>query len=144
VKYGDKTRSEIVFDLCEQVNNTRNGDKGRSEIVFDLYLNEKLRHLTEQDRNKLEPILRLYFHIFYQEGSSAIGCTSAVKHKIDTGDAQPIRKTPYRTPHALKPVVEEHIKDIVAVEEDHRGETAPEESDVTSITIGRKGTTVYC
>jgi hypothetical protein len=33
---------------------------------------------------------------------------------------------------------------IVTVEEDYRGGTASEESDVTSITIGRKGTAVYC
>jgi hypothetical protein len=36
-----------------------------------------------------------------------------VRHKIDTGDAQPIKGNPYRTPHALKLVVEEHIKDIL-------------------------------
>jgi hypothetical protein len=32
----------------------------------------------------------------------------------------------------------------VAVEEDHRGGIVSQESDVTSITIGRKGTVVYC
>jgi hypothetical protein len=57
--------------------------------------------------------LRKYSHIFYQEGSSAIGCTSTVKHKINTGDAQPIKKTPNRIPHALKPVVEEHVEDML-------------------------------
>jgi hypothetical protein len=57
--------------------------------------------------------LRKYSHIFYQEVSSEIGCTNAVKHKIDTRDAQPIKKTPYRTPHALKPVVEENIKGML-------------------------------
>jgi hypothetical protein len=36
------------------------------------------------------------------------------------------------------------IHPIVTVEEDYRGGTASEESDVTSITIGRKGTAVYC
>jgi hypothetical protein len=102
-------RVQGVLELRE----TEKGDKGRSEITFELYLNEKLGHLTEQDRSKLELILRKYCHIFYQEDSSAIRCTSTVKHKIDTGDAQPIKKTPYRTPHALKPVVEEHIKDML-------------------------------
>jgi hypothetical protein len=91
----------------------RNGDKGRSETVFRLYLNEKLGHLIAQDRNKLEPVLRKYSHIFYQEGSSAIACTGVVKHKINTGDVQPIKRTPYQTPHALKPVVEEHIEDML-------------------------------
>jgi hypothetical protein len=112
---GDKNkgRDEIGRDPYDDVNNMKYGDKRRSEIVFDLYLNEKLGHLTEQDRNKLEPILKKYSHIFYQEGSSAIGCTSTVKHKINTGDAQPIKKTPYRIPHALKPVVEEHVEDML-------------------------------
>jgi hypothetical protein len=90
-----------------------NGDKGQSEIVFELYLNEKLGHLTAQDRNKLEPVLRKYNHIFYQKGSSGIGCTGVVKHKINTGDVQPIKRTQYRTPHASKPVVEEHIEDML-------------------------------
>jgi hypothetical protein len=133
----DKGRSETVFDPHEQVKNIKNGDKWRSEIVFELYLNEKLRHLTEKDRNILEPILRKYYHIFYQEGSSEIGCTSAVKHKIDTGDAQPIRKTPYRTPHALKPVVEEHIKDML-----HKGIIEPSMSPwSSSIVLVKKKTT---
>ena len=42
-----------------------------------------------------------------------LGCTIQVEHIIETGDAQPIKKTPYRTPHALKPVVEEHIHDML-------------------------------
>jgi hypothetical protein len=107
-----------------------------SEIIFDLYLDEKLGHLSGQNRCKLEPILRKY-HIFYQEGSSAIGCTSVVKHKIDTGDAQPIRKTVYRTPHALKPVGEEHIRDML-----HKGITEPSISPrSSSIVLVKKKTT---
>jgi hypothetical protein len=36
-----------------------------------------------------------------------------VKHNIETGDSQPIKKAPYRTTHALKPVVEDHIDDML-------------------------------
>jgi hypothetical protein len=112
--------------------------KWRSEIVFDLYLNEKLGHLAEKDRSILEPILKKYYHIFYQEGSSRIGCTSAVKHKIDTGDGQPIRKTPYRIPHALKPVVEEHIKDMP-----NKGIIEPSMSPWSSSIVLVKKKTIY-
>jgi hypothetical protein len=119
------------------IRNVKNGDKRRSEIAFDLYLNEKLVHLSEQDRNKLEPILRKYYHILYQECSSAVGCTSTVKHRIDTEDAQPIKKTPYRTPHALKPVVEEHVKDML-----HKGIIEPSMSPwSSSIVLVNKKTT---
>ena len=46
-------------------------------------------------------------------GSKDLGCTSQIEHSIDTGEARPIKKNPYRTPHALKPVVEEHIDDML-------------------------------
>jgi hypothetical protein len=36
-----------------------------------------------------------------------------VEHSIETGDARPIKRNPYRTPHALKPVVDEHIDDML-------------------------------
>ena len=36
-----------------------------------------------------------------------------MEHAIDTGDARPIKRNPYRTPHALKPVVEGHIDDML-------------------------------
>ena len=36
-----------------------------------------------------------------------------MEHAIETGDARPIKRSPYRTPHALKPVVEIHIDDTL-------------------------------
>ena len=39
--------------------------------------------------------------------------TSHVEHSRETGDATLIKKNPYRTPHALKPVVDEHIDDML-------------------------------
>ena len=54
-------------------------------------------------------MLRRYEHLFYELKSRKLGCTSQVEHSIETGDARPIKKNPYRIPHALKPVVGEHI-----------------------------------
>ena len=45
-----------------------------------------------------------------------MGCTSQVEHSIETGDAKPIKRHPYRIPHALKPVVDEHIDDMIKKE----------------------------
>jgi len=61
----------------------------------------------------LEPVLRKYEHLIYGLESTELGCTSQVEHSIDTGKAKPIKKNPYRTPHALKPFVDDHIDDML-------------------------------
>jgi hypothetical protein len=77
---------------------------------FKKYIEEKLAHLNKEDQRD---VLWKYKHLFYGVGSRELGCTSQVKHSIDTGDAKPIKRNPYRIPHALKPVVEEHIDDML-------------------------------
>ena len=52
---------------------------------FDEYLNEKLVHLKNKERQILEPVLRRYCHLFYGIGSPDIGCTSQVQHTIEQG-----------------------------------------------------------
>ena len=76
---------------------------------FDTYLLDKLMHLDKKEQCILEPVLWKYKHLYYGLGSAELGSTSQVEHSIETGDARPIKKNPYRTPHDLKPVVEEHI-----------------------------------
>jgi hypothetical protein len=80
---------------------------------FENYLREKLTHLPMKDRRVLAPVLRQYKHFFYGMGSVELGSTSQVEHSIETGDARPIKSNPYRTPHALKPVLEEHIREML-------------------------------
>jgi len=74
---------------------------------------KKLTRLDRKDRNNLEAVLRQYEHLFYGLGSRELGCTSQIEHSIETGNARPIKKSPYRIPHALKPVVDEHIDDML-------------------------------
>jgi hypothetical protein len=80
---------------------------------FEKYLKEKLTHLEKKDRKILEAVLRRYKHLFYRLGSKKLGCTSQIEHSIETGDARPIKKCPYRISHASKPVVDEHIEDML-------------------------------
>ena len=42
-----------------------------------------------------------------------MGCTSQVPHVIETEDSRPVKRNPYRIPHALKPVVGEHIHEML-------------------------------
>jgi len=68
-----------------------------------------MTHLDKKDRNISEAVLRRYEHLFYGLGSRELWCTSQIEHSIETGDARPIKKSPYKIPDALKPVVDEHI-----------------------------------
>ena len=69
---------------------------------FDEYLQDKLKHLDKKERSILEPVLRKYKNVFYGLGSTELGSSNQVEHSIETGDEKPIKKNPYRTPHALK------------------------------------------
>ena len=80
---------------------------------FEKYLKGKLNHLNGLVARAMSMVLRENRDLFYKEGSKDIGCSSQVKHEINTGDARPVRKQPYHLAHSLKPVVEEQVKDML-------------------------------
>jgi hypothetical protein len=80
---------------------------------FEEYLQHKLAHLQGKDCEILGPVLRRHKHLFYGLHDTKLGCTSQVENSIETGDASPIKRNPYRTPHALKPVVDKHIDEML-------------------------------
>jgi hypothetical protein len=100
--------NEIQVIERYDVNITRR-EPNATQGNFEEYLNEKLTHLDKKDRYILEAVLRRCKQLFYGLGSKELGCTSQIEHSIETGDAKPIKKSPYRIPHALKPVVDEHV-----------------------------------
>jgi len=102
-----------VSDCEENMVNSVERTHRNAKNEFRDCLREKLEHLDGKDRHILEPVLRQYRHLFYGLGSTELGCTSQVEHSIDTGDARPIKRNPYRTPYALKPVVDEHVNDML-------------------------------
>jgi len=61
----------------------------------------------------LEVFLRKYRYIFYGLASTELCCASQLEHSIETWDGRPTKRNPYRIPHALKPVVEEDIGDML-------------------------------
>ena len=61
-----------------------------------------LNHLSADERKIVESVLREYSDVFQDPRDNKLACTSRVKHRIDTGDARPIKKNPYRLPHNLK------------------------------------------
>lgn len=77
---------------------------------FKNLVDDKLTHLCVEDKQIFENLLYEFRDIFSTEQSVNLGCTSAVTHKIETGDAGPIKLRPYKIPHAVKPVVNNLIE----------------------------------
>uniref|UniRef100_A0A1B6LP54 RNA-directed DNA polymerase n=1 Tax=Graphocephala atropunctata TaxID=36148 RepID=A0A1B6LP54_9HEMI len=78
--------------------------------TFRTVVEEKICHLPPEDKNKFRDVIYEYKDIFSVDESGNLGCTSAVKHSIDTGNSPPLKTRPYRIPHALKPVVDSIIE----------------------------------
>jgi len=78
-------------NTVQRENTAKQGD-------FDKHLQGKLAHLKREDRCILETVIRRYDYLFYGLESEELGCTSQVDHSIETGDARPIKKNPYKIP----------------------------------------------
>ena len=61
----------------------------------------------------LEPVLVKYRRTFYVEGSNDFHGTDLFEHEIDTGDAKPIRRPPYRVPYALRDELDRQVKTML-------------------------------
>ena len=83
-----------------------------NDSSFTQYLQDKLGHLSHAEKSVMEPILVKYRHVFH-EGSDEFRGTDLVEHKIVTGNAKPIRKTPYRVPFALRKEMEDQDQNML-------------------------------
>jgi hypothetical protein len=116
-----------VLGVAEKVSDTlvaavndgpvRENRRGTPEVKIDesfqKYLDEKLSHLTREERVVLEPVMIKYRKTFYVEGSNDFPGTNLVEHVIDTGDARPIRRPPYRVPYALREELDRQVKTML-------------------------------
>jgi hypothetical protein len=72
--------------------------KRKNEALYRKLLNGKLDHLSQEDRELIEPILLKYAHVFHDEETNDFKGTNFMEHEIPIGDARPIRRPQYRTP----------------------------------------------
>jgi hypothetical protein len=77
------------------------------------YLRDSLTHQSDEERAEIEPVLMRYAHVFHDEESGEFRKTDLVRHRIETGNAPPIRKAPYRVPHSLRGEMEEQVDNIL-------------------------------
>jgi len=81
--------------------------------LYDKLLQGKLDHLTSEDRQHIEPVLRKYAHVFHDEASNDSKETKSIEHQTLVGDAKPIRRPPYRTPYALREEMQTQVQNIL-------------------------------
>jgi len=100
--------------------NSRHSEKARHGVnavvnnaLFKQYLRDKLGHLSHTERSVMELVLVNYRHVFHEEWSDDIQRSNFAKHKIVTGDAKPIRKSPYRVSFALRKEMEDQVQNLL-------------------------------
>jgi len=71
----------------------------------------KVEHLDGIEKREMITLLMSYEDVFEQPNRE--GCRVPVYHEIDTGDAKPIMKRPYRVPYYQREVVKEHISEML-------------------------------
>jgi len=74
-------------------------------------LNNKLSHLPADVKERVREVLLKFRGVIAHDENSPLGCTSAVKHTVNTGNAAPIYKKAYRVPHHRKALLEEMVQD---------------------------------
>jgi len=72
------------------------------ELLYDKLLKGKLVHLTQRERQQIEPVLMKYAHVFHDEESNEFKGSSVIQHEILLNNTRPIRRPPYRTPYVLR------------------------------------------
>lgn len=72
---------------------------------------EKLSHLPDEERLRLEKVIWEYRDVFGEPGPE--GCSLPVQHRIETGEAAPVAKRPYRVPYHERPIVREKLDEML-------------------------------
>ena len=89
--------TEQVFDI-RLLESAKNGQKQLQPHLKQL-LERSAEFLVENEADEVRKLLLKYQHVF-SAGPDDLGRTQIVTHKIDTGDARPVRIPPRRVPLA--------------------------------------------
>jgi hypothetical protein len=93
-------------------------------------IERKIGHLGSTERDVLMPVIMEYMDLFQYERSGLLPCTSQGYHEIKTGDALPIKKTPYKVPFALRDEMRKQLDEML-----QRGVITPAFSEWTTPVI---------
>ena len=115
---------EVSENLVVSVSYEDDTDRGTEQIFFSgsnkelpkgfkKYIDEKLAHLSHAESKIIEPVLIKYAGIFHDDEDNDFKSTDVVVHKIETADATPIKKAPYKTPFALRQEMNRQVQKML-------------------------------
>jgi hypothetical protein len=92
---------------------TKSPSERGNKALYDKLSHDKLDHLTQDDRQHIEPVLLKYAHVFHDEESNDLKGTNIIEHHILVSDAAPIRRPPYKTPYALRMEMQDQVQKML-------------------------------
>lgn len=96
---------------CENDQQDTKGTTLTKSSALEVLTKEWTKELSAQNKNKAKRFLQKHWRIFASKGENN-GRTSVVKHRIDTGNFQPIRQPPRRLALAKREEVTGLIEDM--------------------------------
>lgn len=69
-------------------------------------------NLSPEDTAKLQGLINEFSDVF-AETNAELGRTSLIQHSIDTGDARPVRCSPYRGSPQQRDVIDTHVQEML-------------------------------
>jgi len=85
----------------------------KNEALYRKLLQGKLDHLSQDERQSIEPVMLKYVHVFHDEDTDDFKCTDVMEHQILVGDTPPIRRPQYRTPHAPRHEMKAKVENML-------------------------------
>ena len=103
--------NETEVEKINSINVVENEKKDELPDHMTELFERSCENLDEEQKIVLKQLLMKYPDVF-SKSKSDLGLTNLVEHKIDTGDAKPIKQRPYRIPLSKREQAEKEIKSM--------------------------------
>lgn len=97
-----------ALSSIDTVQNSCKDEKSQQEI--EVLINKANIH--DQEKYALKSVLMNHRKVFCIDGER-LGTTKLVEHEIETGNAKPIAKSPFRTPIAHRKLLHEEVQKML-------------------------------
>lgn len=113
----DSSSTRDTFDIRQVQLPTNNNRKDLNSTVLPNHLQELYErsstNLTNKQQSTLKSLL-IEFEDVFSKSDLDLGCLTAVKHKIDTKDAPPVKHRMRRTPLGFQDVEQEYLTKLLS------------------------------